>query len=289
MVGMNGNRRTLRSRAEDKARERLRAIRGPTVFRDRPAGYTSQPQQNLIPGVVENDFWSDLIAGAGNELVDGARGPGKFCAAFSSSALAVNSFGPFRHHPERLELVGYSGFSEAQFEKPLPTGLSGIDPHLDFYCVGREALVCVESKFLETLWPKEAKFADSYESAVATLSEPMWDAVYQELKHQPDRFKYLDAAQLVKHYLGMRHTLADIMTPKVLLYAYWEPANADEIAAYGDHRDEVEQFRERVRGSQIKFMARPYQALWAEWSNPSSRAQLAVHISHLMQRYDYSI
>ena len=28
---------------------------------------------------------------------------------------------------------GYKGFSEAQFEKPLPTGLRGTDPHLDFF------------------------------------------------------------------------------------------------------------------------------------------------------------
>lgn len=142
---------TIRVRAEKRAAERLGAFRDRAIFRESPDGYTRRPEQNLIAGVKESDFWSDLAAGAGNELVDNTKGPAKFCAAFSSSALAINAFGPFRHRPQNLDILGYNGFYEAQFEKPLPTGLRGTDPHLDFYAAGPAQIICVESKFLEPL------------------------------------------------------------------------------------------------------------------------------------------
>ena len=75
---------TIRARAERKAAEQLEALRDSSIFRDTHQGYTKLPEQNLIPGVEESDFWSDLVAGAGNELVDDSKGPAKFCAAFSS-------------------------------------------------------------------------------------------------------------------------------------------------------------------------------------------------------------
>ena len=250
--------KSLRARAEKKAAERLAAINDRSIFRDSHEGYTKFPEQNLIPGVEKNDFWTDLGAGAGNELVDGKRDPAKFCAAFSSSALAVNAFGPFRHRPNHLELLGHSGFADTQFEKPLPTGLRGTDPHLDFFAVDAAAIVCVESKFLEILWPKEAKFADSYVAAIESLAEPGWKGAYKELKRESRLFKYLDAAQLVKHYLGMRNTLGSVKAEQALLYVYWEPANASDIEEYRRHREEVARFTDAVRNSQIRFVARSY-------------------------------
>jgi len=280
---------TIRVRAEKKAAEQLEALRDCSIFRDSHEGYTRLPEQNLIPGVEKNDFWTDLGAGAGNELVDGSRDPAKFCAAFSSSALAVNAFGPFRHRPQNLDLVGYNEFSSAQFEKPLPTGLRGTDPHLDFYAAGSAQIVCIESKFLEPLWPKEAKFADSYESAIESLAEPMWAAVYKELKGNRRLFKFLDATQLVKHYLGMRNTLGSVKAEQALLYVYWEPANAGDIEEFCRHRDEVRHLTEAVRGGQIRFVARSYRQLWAEWRDTSSWAGMGAHLSILEQRYSFSI
>ena len=279
----------LRSRAERKAADRLEAISGQSIFRETPAGYTKRPEENLIPGIEVNDFWPDLGAGAGNELVDGSRDPAKFCAAFSSSALAVNAFGPFRHHPGNLDLLGYRGFSEAQFEKPLPTGLLGTAPHLDFYVAGTESYVCVESKFLETLWPKAAKFADSYQGAIDSLAEPKWRSVYAELKANPRLFKFLDAAQLVKHYLGMRNTLGSINVEQALLYVYWEPANAEEHEEFCRHRDEVRHLTEAVSDGQIRFLAQSYQQLWDEWRDTSTWGGVEAHLSNLEQRYSFSI
>lgn len=281
--------KTIRERAEKKAVEQLAALSDHSIFRDSHEAYTKLPEQNLIPGVEVSDFWTDLGAGAGNELVDGSRDPAKFCAAFSSSALAVNAFGPFRHQPQNLDLMGYTGFSSAQFEKPLPTGLRGTDPHLDFYAAGPAQIVCIESKFLEPLWPKVAKFADSYEGAIGSLAEPMWKAVYKDLKGDPRLFKFLDAAQLVKHYLGMRNTLGSVKAEQMLVYVFWEPANSGDIEEYRRHRKEVACFSEAMRNSQIKFVARSYRQLWAEWRDTSTWSGMKSHLSNLEERYSFSI
>jgi hypothetical protein len=280
---------SLRKRAETKATEQLATIRARSIFRDTYHDYTKLPEENLIQGVEKQDFWSDLGAGAGNELVDDSKGPAKFCAAYSSSALAVNAFGPFRHAPGSLEILGYSEFTDTQFEKPLPTGLRGTDPHLDFYAQGRDQIVCIESKFLEPLHSKVAKFADSYEGAIASLAEPCWAEVYKGLKQNPRQFKYLDTAQLVKHYLGMRNTLGHLKKQLVLFYVYWEPTNASELAEYRQHREEVSHLSNAVASSQLRFTAKSYNELWAVWESTSSWSGMPRHVERLRERYRFAV
>jgi hypothetical protein len=280
---------SLRKRAETKATEQLATIRARSIFRDTYHDYTKLPEENLIQGVEKQDFWSDLGAGAGNELIDDSKGPAKFCAAYSSSALAVNAFGPFRNAPWNLEILGYSEFTGTQFEKPLPTGLRGTDPHLDFYAQGHGQIVCIESKFLEPLRPKAAGFADSYEGAIASLAEPCWAEVYEGLKQDPRQFRHLDAAQLVKHYLGMRNTLGLMEKELVLFYVYWEPTNAGELVEFQQHRKEISHLSNAVTNSQLKFVARSYSELWAEWENTSSWGGMARHVERLQQRYKFAV
>ena len=54
----------------------------------------------------------------------------------------------------------------------------------------------------------------------------------------------LDAAQLVKHYLGLKVSYPQ--QTRVLVYLYWEPTNAGGMDAYKRHRLEVEDFARRV-------------------------------------------
>jgi len=164
----------LLERAKIAAAQRLaEAMRG-DIFRSAPAGYTREPASNLIPGVTRKDFWDDVESGDGSELKDTKRGPAKFCAAYSSSALTVNSFGPFRRYPERLSVLGFSDFLKAQFEYKCPTGLSGNAPNLDFLARCSATVVGIESKFLEPLSAKTADFADSYRKLVAVEADAAW-------------------------------------------------------------------------------------------------------------------
>ena len=270
------------------AAEMLARAKGQGIFRDYPEGYAITPEDNLIKGVSRNDFWADLTAGDGSELIDTEGAPAKFCAAYSSSALVVNTFGPFRHVPERLALAGLGSFTEAQFEKKLPTGLKGSPPNLDFVASGPGGIVCVESKYLEPLSRKEAKFRPSYERMFELLAEPSWQAMYRTLLDNPRYFVYLDAAQLVKHYLGMCNSLKDI-NGLVLLYLFWEPANATDIPEFLEHRDEINVFADKIKESEIRFVAMSYPELWDYWSRTLKWSGLNAHIRLVRARYSYSI
>ena len=57
---------------------------------------------NLLPSTAVADIEAEFRAGAGRELATKMRAP------WSSSALAVNSFFPWRVDPSRLRLAGLS-------------------------------------------------------------------------------------------------------------------------------------------------------------------------------------
>ncbi len=280
---------SVRKRAEAAVVRRLGSLKGKGIFRSVRPGYTKSPDNNLVPGVNRRDFWEDLEEGDGSELSDSPRAPAKFCAAYSSSALVVNTFGPFRHSPGRLALAGYSDFSKSQFERKCPTGLRGIPPNLDFFAAGPNILVAVESKFLETLRPMKALFKESYNSVVQTWAEPAWQNTYRALLDDPTKFIHLDAAQLVKHYLGIQNTLRDCHAPIVLVYLFWEPTNAEDIPEFGKHRQEVELFSREVEQSEIRFLALSYSQIWQNWSKVSAWRGMLAHIEALRQRYELSI
>jgi hypothetical protein len=244
-------------------------------------GYTKAPHDNLLPD-LDTSILDDFSTGDGGEL--GGPLP-KFCAAHSSAALAANSFGWFRFHPERLQLAGLGGFTEARFEKRLPTGLGGNPPNLDFFVAGPNGAVAIESKFTETLGSKKAEFASSYDKAVGDLAEPQWQQLFAVLKDDPKRFTCLDAAQLVKHYLGIRHSLSTQGGTLALVYVYWEPTNASEIPEFALHRDELSRFSDSVEGSAIRFFSLSYPTLWEQWTTPEMGKDAASHVDALRARY----
>lgn len=243
-------------------------------------GYVPRPEDNLVPGVRLEQFRADLEKGAGHEL------QGKFRAVHSSSALAVNTFAPFKDRPAELVLLGRRGFDSVVFEKQLPTGLHGTPPTLDVFLRRGDEVIAIESKFLEYLTPKEAKFSASYNRANLPWAEEGWWAVLEDAKTADPR--NLDVAQLVKHYFGVSRLLAmgDETGWKparaTLLYLYWEPANPGQVEACVRHRAEIEQLATRVADSRIDFRAMSYPALWLEWEK---RSGLAAHVGDLRRRY----
>ncbi|HRZ11253.1 MAG TPA: hypothetical protein P5567_02240 [Kiritimatiellia bacterium] len=243
-------------------------------------GYVARPEDNLVPGVRLEQFRADLEKGAGHELA------GKFCAVHSSSALAVNTFAPFKDRPADLVLLGRSGFDPPVFEKPLPTGLHGTPPTLDVFLRRGNEVITVESKFLEYFAPKEAKFSASYNRVNLPWAEDCWWRVLEEAKAAGPR--NLDVAQLVKHYFGISRLLArgDEKGWKparaTLLYLYWEPANAADLAVCLQHRKEIEELAARAANSKVIFRAMSYPDLWREWS---ALPALSKHTESLQRRY----
>lgn len=49
-----------------------------------------------------------------------------------------------------------------------------------------------------------ADFKPAYRDVVAMLADKTWRAEYERLSEDPRRYRFLDAAELVMHYLGLR-------------------------------------------------------------------------------------
>ena len=278
----------IKTRAIDAAIGQLEKMKGPGIFRPEASGYTRDPLLNLVDGVSKNDFWSDLAEGDGSELKDSGDVPAKFCAAHSSSALGVNVFGPFRHAASNLTLVGHTDFAETRFERKCPTGLRRKSPNLDFVASSDAVVVGVESKFLEILASKQAKFSDAYDAPMNDAG-PGWQRAYDALRQDPGRFTMLDAAQLVKHHLGLHHTFGGTVGRIILLYVYWEPENILSIPEYQGHRREIAEFADLVAGDSIEFVAISHPQLWDVWERDSEWRGMEAHLRAVRARYAYPI
>jgi hypothetical protein len=296
----------LQDRAKRAAADQLQRLRGPDVFRpDRPL-YVRRPADNLIPGVSLADFEADLDAADGNELRDGRTKPAKFCAAYSSSALAVNAFAPFKARPKALTLAGLGGFTAPlRFERKCPNGLLDENgqparaPNLDLLVPAGDAVVAVESKFLEPLGSKKQALSAKYElpfvgaESTRPIAGPAWTALYRVVAAMKDQkpkerpFRHLDAAQLVKHYLGLKVSFPQ--QPRTLVYLYWEPTNAAELPEFIRHRAEVADFAARVERCDTRFFALSYAALWQEWETNTAWPDLRTHLVQLRDRYAFPI
>jgi hypothetical protein len=236
----------------------------------------------LLPDIDLDSIRPDFEAGAGHEL------KGKMRAPHSSSALAVNMFGRWRRDPTTLRICGETGFEELRFEKPCPTGLGGTAPHLDVLAVSRDAVIAIESKCIEYLQAKHADFSPSYDTIDDARANSPFFKLIARLRDNADEFRSLDAAQLIKHYLGLTNCCPNKRI--TLLYAYWEPRNSAEFAEFNEHRKEVENFRELVSGeSNFTFSAVCQRELWAEWENSKAPEWLGAQVQALRQRYDLLI
>lgn len=246
-------------------------------------GYVQKPEQNLLPGVRLEYFEDDLQQGAGSELQT------KFRAAHSSSALAVNSFAWFcavrrLHH---LNLLGASCAKELKFERKCPIFRGGRAPHLDVWIEFDGEVIAIESKLTEYLAKTKPEFSPAYERlAPPGLSEPCWWNLYQDAKKGTPT--YLDRAQLLKHYFGLRkfQQKKDAPGQITLLYLYWKPGNADDIEICKSHQLELAAFERSVADSEIKFCSMSYLQLWRDWQKVP---ELADHVHNLQSRYEAEV
>jgi hypothetical protein len=235
-------------------------------------GYVSEASQNLIEGVRLNDFEADLRQGDGNEL------EGKFRAAHSSSALAVNTFAPFKANASTLRLPGGGGFANLHFERKCPHGLVGRrSPNLDVLADGPNGVVAVESKCLESLTSHKANFAAAYDSEIR--DERRRTAWFQEMRllvEEPRTYRWLDAAQLVKHAFGLAYSFPDRSV--TLLYLFWEPSNPEAHPIFAEHRAEVTRFAASTIGGGPEFVAMSYPELWKLWDSHPEPKWLPAHV-----------
>ena len=258
--------------------DRLRVLK---PFVNISKGYVTLPEENLLPGVMLDQFAADLRRGGGNEMDE------KFRAAYSSSALVANCFARFKQEPKNLSLAGLSRFGPPVFERKCPTGLRGEPPNLDVVCEGDDGIVAIESKCVEYIREKKtATFSSAYFDQIKDERRGgKWFAAMERVSNGATTFDTLDVAQLVKHAFGLARCFEG--SSCTLLYLFWEPSNAARFSIFPHHRSEVARFAELVDGGFPRFAALSYPELWSSWSAlPSTRASwLFDHVQNLQDRY----
>ena len=251
-----------------------RALWKKSGLRYNSKGYVEDAQLNLVPGVMPEMIKADYCHGRGQEW------SGKIRAIHSSAALAANTFGRWKTDPGKLELRGFSGFEVPKLEAQCRTGLKGTPPHLDVLLQSPGVVIGIESKLLEPLTPTKPHFPASYSRNKLPLCEEPWWNLLEQVRHWPS--SHLDAAQLVKHYLGLRKQFpADRKV--ILLYLYWKPLNAANVAEYSRHAEDLERFQNAIsdKGA-VEFISMDYLQLWESWAENDN---LAEHADLLQQRY----
>ena len=113
--------------------------------------------------------------------------------------------------------------------------------------------------------------------------EDLWWQLLEQLRTAQSG--HLDVAQLVKHYLGLSKIRKEGQRC-VLLYLYWEPVNAADIAEYRVHREEVARLIDRSSSSSIELKAMNYAELWNAWQQVPALQQ---HAERLRARYAVAI
>lgn len=252
-------------------------------------GYALTPDENLFQPMSARAA-SAFAAGGGSELLGRNAAPPKIQALHSSAALAVNVFDYWSEQDlapvgRALDLPARSTLLE--FERQFPTGLGGTPPNLDLtLTTGAGWVTGVESKFSEWLTPKlpgrqlfKEKYFPKGDGSLgrwARVELPRCQALAEDLDAGGTHFRYLDAAQLLKHVLGMASMYPGRFS---LYYVYFDFLGPES----GEHGAEVLQFQELV-GSEVGFQWATYQTLFARLSE-GAEASHDRYLAYLRTRY----
>jgi restriction endonuclease-like protein len=223
----------------------------------------------------------------GSELTPRATQPARAHSLCSSAALVVNVFAYWRgrDHSPLLEALGVGGpgGTRLEFEAPLPTGLPGDPPTVDVALYRPDGrIVAVESKFAEWLVPRprgKRVFKDKYFAQGQRVWEaaglPLAHALAEDLQAGRERPRYLNAAQILKHALGLA---VNGLRTSTLLYLYYDRPGREAVT----HRAEVDRVAARLAG-ELDLRVATYQSLFdALRASPKLDG---AYVDYLARRY----
>ncbi len=225
-------------------------------------GYVNALEKNLLRPMSAATT-ADFHHGSGGELKPRSAGRSKMLALHSSSILACNVFDYWRVHEvgllgEALNLA--PPIDRFAFEAQFPTGLPGEPPNLDVALwLHTGDVFAIESKFTEPFGRR--KSGQAFKDKYFPSGEPVWSkkglarcgSLAQALQTRAISFQHLDAAQLLKHILGLNANHHGHFT---LAYLYVDPSGPEGEV----HREEVSQFAKAIEG-EVPFVSLSYATL----------------------------
>jgi len=186
--------------------------------------YVATLGENLFLGRLNAETKTEFLAGDGSELHDSDTRPAKMRALLSSSALVVNFFDAWRH-ADRATLSQALGLpttiQSLRFEyKPTGYPVRPRSPNLDLLLTladGRR--IAIEAKFTEP-YTAATGLSQKYFPVTGGLWEQVGLARAQRLAEElRPRWQHIDAAQLLKHMLGLG---SETDAPISLLYLWYD-------------------------------------------------------------------
>jgi hypothetical protein len=278
-----------------------------------PLSSSSQPDvsEALLWGLPIERIRSDVSRGDGDEI-----GRGRIFSPRSSTALAINAFGPFLERASALPpLPGLDDTDwvplrvEAEAKLPFPWSkgsLVGV-PNLDLLIETKTAVIGIESKRFEP-WDSKRQRPPGRPLWSERYSAHAWGEGLRGYTHVRDasiaadragalRFRHLDEAQLVKHAFAL-HTA---IQPRerfagkaaILAYIYAEP-RADVSgriiaeSAHALHRSEVAGLFADVANDSVRLLPVSYRELLGSWS-AARVPQLRAHAAAVKAFFDDNI
>lgn len=174
----------------------------------------------------------------------------KLCAQDSSKTHFANE-----NVPETLSISKGKIEFEKQFEISEDKFLFPYSPNMDVVIKNfRSKLFAIESKFTEPYNRKHSGLKQKYvENTSFWEGLPHLYELAKEISPDNDKFQYLDAAQLIKHILGLKKNCKK--NGFHLLYLWYDVIGRDGA----EHRKEIEQFAQIAEKDDIKFSHITYQ------------------------------
>ena len=255
-------------------------------------GYLMRVEDNLYEP-LSSESVTAFSAGNGLEMADGVCRPAKMKALYSSSALVVNVFHHWQGRDARSlmcacglcdEFDAQSSIYDIKFEQKLPISADRrrfpVPPHVDVLITAADGCVyAVEGKFAEPYRGHSKGISLRYVEDVSLWEGlPYLHELAWEVASDNHAFRYLDAAQLLKHILGLKAHCTD--APFRLLYLWYDVPGEAGCA----HRREINRFADIARKDHVAFFHTTYQVVFVRLLRNSYNGNEA-YCDYLNDRY----
>lgn len=249
--------------------------------------YTKRIEDNLFAGKLSESTKNEYAIADGQEFGNGEF-PGKMQALHSSSAIVVNVFEYWKSKTSDLMAkalkIPSQNIEEIVFEVKFPIVKDFIKhPNIDVVLHYKSGYItAIESKFTEPFGSYKKKGIDArYFNKVDWCTTPEMLKLAKKISPENDIFKLVDAAQLIKHMLGLLKNCSHKKNKFRLVYLYYDTFSADGNL----HDEEIRMISEIFQKDDLNFQCRSYQELIIDMFNKNRNDEDKRYIRYLAERY----
>lgn len=277
--------------------------------------YVNHLSDNLFEDLTEESI-KYYCSGSGNETKDQKDQLAKMKALHSSSALVVNLFqywqgkdvAPIlnackltsRTHTTDA-MMKHIGTASSQALSPLDCEIKFEEqfeiskklfrypPNIDVVISTPLSEIAIEAKFTEPYGGTHKGLKQVYVENISFWKGlPNLYELAKEISPDDTKFRYLDAAQLIKHILGLRNDCHYVQEKSArrlrrkfhLLYLWYDVIGEEGV----EHRKEIEQFAEIAKRDNVKFSHVTYQEVIMKLAQAFYKGNEA-YCDYLIDRY----